>query len=150
MEIILLKYQKGLGEKDDIVSVKPGYARNFLIPQGIAILATATNKKIIAENLRQAAHRKEHIINEAKSIAEALEKIELKIETLAGPDGRLFGSVTPLMVIKKLEEAGHTVERQRVAFEAPIKEVGTHGVIIDLHKEVKAKLNIEVIAADRG
>lgn len=150
MEIILLKYQKGLGEKDDIVSVKPGYARNFLIPQEIAILATATSKKIIAENLRQAAHRKEHIINEARSIAEALEKIELKIETLAGPDGRLFGSVTPLMVIKKLEEAGHQVERQRVTFEAPIKEVGTHGVIIDLHKEVKAKLSIEVIAADRG
>jgi len=150
MEIILLKYHKGLGEKDDIVSVKPGFARNYLIPQGIAILATATNKKIIAENLRQAAHRKEHIINEAKAIAEALEKIELKIETLAGPDGRLFGSVTPLMVINKLEEAGHQVERQRVGFEGPIKEVGTHAVIIDLHKEVKAKLSVEVIAADRG
>lgn len=150
MEIILLKYQKGLGEKDDLVTVKPGYARNYLIPKKIAILATATNKKIIQENQRQAAHRKEHIINEARAIADGLEAVELKIETLAGPDGRLFGSVTPLMVINKLEEAGFAVERQRVGFEAPIKEVGTHVVIIDLHKEVKAKLNVEVIAAARG
>ena len=150
MEIILLKYQKGLGEKDDIVTVKPGYARNYLIPQKIAVLATATNKKIIAENQRQAEHRKEHIINEAKEQAEGLEAISLKIETLAGPDGRLFGSVTPLMVINQLEEAGFQVERQRVGFEAPIKELGTHVVIIDLHKEVKARLNVEVVNAPRG
>ncbi len=150
MEIILLKYQKGLGEKDDIVSVKPGYARNYLIPQGIAILATATSRKIIEENLRQAAHRKEHIINEARQIAKGLEALELKIETLAGPDGRLFGSVTPLMVANKLEEVGFDIERQRVAFDGAIKEVGTHVVVIDLHKEVKAKVNVEVIAAARG
>ncbi len=150
MEIILLKYQKGLGEKDDIVSVKPGYARNFLIPHGIAILATATNKKIITENQRQAAHRKEHIINEARQIAEGLEALELKIETLAGPDGRLFGSVTPLMVANKLEEAGFDIERQRVAFDGAIKEVGTHEIIIDLHKEVKAKVTVVVVAADRS
>jgi len=150
MEIILLKYQKGLGEKDDIVTVKPGYARNYLIPQKIAILATATNKKIIAENQRQAEHRKEHIIKEARETADRLEALALRIETLAGPDGRLFGSVTPLMVINQLEEAGFQLERQRVGFEAPIKELGNHTVIIDLHKEVKAKVNVEVVNAPRG
>ncbi len=150
MEIILLKYQKGLGEKDDIVTVKPGYARNYLIPKKIAVLATETNKKIIAENQRQAEHRKEHIINEAKEVAEAIESLELKIETLAGPDGRLFGSVTPLMVINKLEEAGFQIERQRIGFEAPIKEIGTHVVVIDLHKEVKARVNVVVTPAPRG
>lgn len=148
MDIILLKYQKGLGEKDDIVSVKPGYARNFLIPQGIAVMATKTNRKILEENLRQAAHRKEHIKNEALAKAESLASAALTIETLAGPDGRLFGSVTPLMVVSKLEEAGHDIDRQRVSFSAPIKELGTYTVIIDLHKEVKAEVPVNVVAVE--
>lgn len=149
MEIILLKYHPGLGDKDDIVKVKPGYGRNYLIPQGIAVLATKTNRKILAENLRQAAHRLEHIVAEAKGKAEELEGTTITIETLAGPDGRLFGSVTPLMVSNRLEEKGIQVERQRISFEAPIKELGTHYAIIDLHREVKAKLTIEVIAVDK-
>ena len=146
MDIILLKYQKGLGEKDDIVTVKPGYARNFLIPQGVAVMATATNRKILAENLRQASHRKEHIKNEAEGLAEKLNAVELTIETLAGPDGRLFGSVTPLMVAKQLEDQGFEVERQRISFDAPIKEIGVYNATVDLHKEVKASVKVNVIA----
>ncbi len=149
MEIILLKYHQGLGDKNDIVKVKPGYARNFLIPQGIAKLATKTNRKILEENLRQAAHRREHIVDEAKAKAEELEGLTIVIETLAGPDGRLFGSVTPLMVSNELEEKGIQVERQRISFENPVKELGTHYAIVDLLKEVKAKVTIEVTAVDK-
>jgi len=149
MEIILLKYHQGLGDKDDIVKVKPGYARNYLIPQGIAKLATKTNRKIHEENLRQAAHRREHIVAEAQAKAEEVQGLTIVIETLAGPDGRLFGSVTPLMVSNQLEEKGIQIERQRVSFEAPIKELGTHYAIIDLHKEVKAKVTIEVKAVEK-
>lgn len=147
MEVILKKYHKDLGEKNDIVSVKPGFARNYLIPQGIAIMATETNRKILAENLRQAAHKKDHIKNEALRVAEELEKLTLTIETLAGPDGRLFGSVTPLMVATQLEAKGYEVERQRISFEAAIKEIGSYAVMVDLHKEVKANVKIEVVAA---
>jgi large subunit ribosomal protein L9 len=123
MEVILKKYHKDLGEKNDIVSVKPGFARNFLIPQGIAIMATETNRKILTENLRQAAHKKDHIKNEALRVAEELEKLTLNISTLAGPDGRLFGSITPLMIANQLEAKGYGIERPRILFDTVIKEL---------------------------
>jgi large subunit ribosomal protein L9 len=147
MDVILKKYHKDLGEKNDIVSVKPGFARNFLIPQGIAIMATETNRKILTENMRQAAHKKDHIKNEALRIAEDLEKLTLTISTLAGPDGRLFGSVTPLMVATQLEAKGYEIERPRISFDTPIKEIGSYSITVDLHKEVKAKVKIEVVSA---
>jgi large subunit ribosomal protein L9 len=147
MEIILKKYHKGLGEKNDIVSVKPGFARNFLIPQGIAVLATESNKKMRTEDIKQAAHRVEHLLKEANAIAAKLADLTLTIETLAGPDGKLFGSVTTLMVHNQLEAKGISVDRQRISIETPIKHTGTHEAIVDLHKEVKAKLKLEVVAA---
>ena len=147
MEVILKKYHKDLGEKNDIVSVKPGFARNFLIPQGIAIMATETNRKILTENLRQAAHKKDHIKNEALRIAGELEKLTLNISTLAGPDGRLFGSITPLMIANQLEAKGYDIERPRILFDTVIKELGSYEITVDLHKEVKAKVKIEVVAA---
>lgn len=146
MDVILKKYHKGLGEKHDVVSVKPGFGRNFLIPQGIAVMATATRLKILAEDLKQASHRKDHIKNEALAVAEKLENVTLTIETLAGPDGRLFGSITPLMVAAQLEAQGYDFERQRVSFDGNIKEVGEYNAIIDLHKEVKATVKIIVAA----
>ena len=142
MEVILKKYHKDLGEKNDIVSVKPGFARNFLIPQGIAIMATETNRKILTENLRQAAHKKDHIKNEALRIAGELEKLTLTISTLAGPDGRLFGSITPLMIANQLEAKGYDIERPRILFDTVIKELGNYEITVDLHKEVKAKVKI--------
>ena len=147
MEVILKKYHKDLGEKNDIVSVKPGFGRNFLIPQGIAIMATETNRKILTENLRQAAHKKDHIKNEALRIAGELEKLTLTISTLAGPDGRLFGSITPLMIANQLEAKGYDIERPRILFDTVIKELGNYEITVDLHKEVKAKVKIEVVAA---
>ncbi|HEX2901351.1 MAG TPA: 50S ribosomal protein L9 [Bacteroidia bacterium] len=149
MEVILKKYHKDLGEKNDIVSVKPGFARNFLIPQGIAIMATETNRKILTENLRQAAHKKDHIKNEALRVAEELEKLTLNISTLAGPDGRLFGSITPLMIANQLEAKGYDIERPRILFDTVIKELGNYEITVDLHKEVKAKVKIEVVSAGK-
>ncbi|MEM0995463.1 MAG: 50S ribosomal protein L9 [Bacteroidota bacterium] len=146
MEVILKKYQKGLGEKNDIVKVKPGYARNYLIPQGIAILATEIARKRLAEDIRQAEHRIEHIRSEAQAEADKLNDLTLTIETLAGPDGKLFGAVTPLMVANRLEEQGYTVERQRISFEENIKMLGSYTAKVDVHKDVKATVNIEVVA----
>jgi large subunit ribosomal protein L9 len=150
MEVILKKYQKGLGEKHDIVKVKPGYARNYLIPQGIAVLATETARKRLAEDIRQAQHRIEHIRSEAQAIADKLNEVTLTIETLAGPDGKLFGAVTPLMVANQLEEQGYSVERQRVSFEENIKNTGSYTATVDLHKEVKAEVKLEVVAVEKN
>lgn len=147
MEIILKKYHKGLGEKNDVVTVKPGFGRNYLIPQGIGVLATATAMKVRTEEIRQAAHRTEHLIKEAQALASKLEDLTLNIETLAGPDGKLFGSVTTNMVAVQLEAKGITIDRARISFDTPIKNVGSYVVNIDLHKEIKAALKIEVTAA---
>lgn len=149
MEIILKKYHKGLGEKDDIVTVKPGFGRNYLIPQGIGVLATKTAKKILEENMRQASHRKEHMRAEAQKIADELNGLELVIETLAGPDGKLFGAVTPLMVANQLEEKGFNVERQRISFPENIKNLGSYTATIDIQKDVKAEVKIEVTAVSK-
>jgi large subunit ribosomal protein L9 len=149
MEIILKKYHKGLGEKGDVVSVKPGYGRNFLIPQGIGILATETALKRLKEDIRQADHRKEHIISEAQKLADQLNELTLVIETLAGPDGKLFGAVTSLMVANQLVENGFDIERQRVTFAENIKNVGSYTATVDLHKGVKATVKIEVVAVSK-
>lgn len=149
MEIILKKYHKGLGEKNDIVTVKPGFARNFLIPQGIAMLATATNRKILAENVKQAAHRVEHLLTEAKKVADKVAELSLTIESPAGPNGQLFGSVTTQMVHNALEAQGVSVDRQRISFEAPIKRVGSYEALLDLHKDIKSKVKIEVVASPK-
>jgi large subunit ribosomal protein L9 len=146
MEVILKKYHKGLGEKHDVVTVKPGYGRNYLIPQGIATLATKTAIKRLNEDVRQAQHRIEHIRSEAQKIADELNELTITIQTLAGPDGKLFGAVTSLMVANKLEESGYSVERQRVNFEENIKNTGSYTATVDLHKEVQATVKIEVTA----
>ena len=147
MKVIFLQNVKKVGQKDQIKEMNDGYVRNFLIPQGIAIMATETNRKILTENLRQAAHKKDHIKNEALRIAGELEKLTLTISTLAGPDGRLFGSITPLMIANQLEAKGYDIERPRILFDTVIKELGNYEITVDLHKEVKAKVKIEVVAA---
>lgn len=145
MEIILKKYHKGLGEKNDIVTVKPGFARNFLIPQGIAMLASETNRKVLAENIRQAAHRVQQLVTEANKIAEKVAEMTLTMEALAGPNGQLFGSVTTQMVHAQLEAKGIMVERQRISFETPIKRIGSYEAHLDLHKDIKVTVKIEVV-----
>lgn len=148
MEVILKKYHKGLGEKGDIVSVKPGFGRNFLIPQGIAVLATESARKVQAENDRQAQHKIQHILDQARKLAEKIEALSLTIPTLAGETGKIFGSVTNTMVVNRLAEEGIEVDRKRVSFESDIKELGEYTVKVDLHREVKAALKVVVIAAE--
>lgn len=148
MEVILKKYHKGLGEKGDIVSVKPGFGRNFLIPQGIAVLATESARKVQAENDRQAQHKIQHILDQARKLAEKIEALSLTIPTLAGETGKIFGSVTNTMVVNRLAEEGVEVDRKRVSFESDIKELGEYTVKVDLHREVKAALKVVVIAAE--
>ena len=148
MEIILKQDIKHVGYKDDLVTVKSGYGRNYLIPQGLAVLATESNKKVLAENLKQAAHKAEKIKNDALALSEKIGELTLQIEAKAGESGKIFGAVTPLQVSEALEAKGIEVERRRITFQSDIKELGTYGAELDLHKEVKHDISIEVVAAN--
>jgi large subunit ribosomal protein L9 len=143
MEIILTQFVKNLGEKDDVVKVKPGYARNFLIPQGMALLATATNRKILEEKKRQAAHKIEFVRLKAQEFADKLAGTRVIIETLAGADGKLFGSVTALMIAQQLNEKGFEVDRKMITFD-DIRQTGEYTATIHFHRDVKAEIEIEV------
>ena len=145
MEIILLASVRNLGDKDDVANVKPGYANNYLIPQGLAIAATKTNKKIVAENLRQAEHRQEKIKEEARKLAELLSSLTLKVQTLVGKEGKIFGSVTPIQIGNMLKEKGFDIDRRKITIPDEIKSVGEYTATISLHREVKAEVKFEVL-----
>jgi large subunit ribosomal protein L9 len=145
MEIILKTDIVGLGYKNDVVVVKPGYARNYLIPQGFAQLATASNRKVLAENLKQAAHKAEKIKTEALTTAEAIGGIEIVIPMKTGESGRIFGRVTNTQVADALKEKGFDIDRKKIALE-DIKNVGDYSATVDLHKEVKQKVTVKVVA----
>ena len=146
MEIILREDIKGLGYKNDIVSVKPGYGRNYLMPQGMAIIARHSNKKMIEENIRQAAHKAEKALKDAQAIADKMGDLSLEIKTKAGDSGKIFGAITALQVSDALAAKGFEVDRKKVSFAAPIKEIGEHKAILDLHKEVHHELTLNVVA----
>ena len=148
MDIILKQDVANLGYKNDIVSVKPGYGRNFLIPQGMAILATERNRKILAEEMRQQAHKEEKIKGEAMEKASALEGLKLRIPAKAGASGKIFGSVNSIMIANAIKEAtGIEVNRKQIVLnEEAIKEVGEYKAKIKLHKEVQAEVDFEVFA----
>ena len=145
MEIILKTDIVGLGYKNDMVVVKPGYARNYLIPQGFAQLATASNRKVLAENLKQAAHKAEKIKTEALSIAEAIGDMVITIPMKTGESGRIFGRVTNTQVADALKEKGFDIDRKKISLE-DIKNVGDYTALVDLHKEVKHKVAVQVVA----
>jgi len=145
MEIILKTDIVGLGYKNDVVVVKPGYARNYLIPQGFAQLATASNRKVLAENLKQAAHKAEKIKTEALNIAEAIGDMVIVIPMKTGESGRIFGRVTNTQVSDALKEKGFDIDRKKIALE-DIKNVGDYTATVDLHKEVKHKVAVQVVA----
>jgi large subunit ribosomal protein L9 len=147
MEIILKEYVKGLGHKNEIVNVRPGYARNFLIPKGFAIIATDSSKKVIAENLKQAAHKIEKIKNEALALASSIGNIVLEIPAKIGDSGKIFGSVTTLQLSQALKDRGFDIDRKKISFETDIKTAGDYVAVLDLHKEVKHKLAFKVIPA---
>ncbi|MEM1136942.1 MAG: 50S ribosomal protein L9 [Bacteroidota bacterium] len=147
MEVILKNDIKGLGYKDDIVKVKPGYGRNYLIPQGLAVLATASNKKVVAENLKQAAHKAEKVKTEAENIANSMGELVLSIGAKAGESGKIFGAVTALQIADALKEKGFEIDRRKISFTSDIKMLGDYSIVLDLHKEVKKEIAIKVVEA---
>jgi large subunit ribosomal protein L9 len=146
MEIILKQSVKGLGDKDDRVVVKPGYARNYLIPQGYAVLATPSNIKMMEETQRQQARKREQIKRDAQNLAERLEGLRLEIRTKAGETGKIFGAVTALQISAALREKGFEVDRRQIEIADDIKMLGSYHAILNLHKEVKPKVIIDVVA----
>ncbi len=145
MEIILLKDVPNLGFKDDVVKVKNGYARNYLIPQGFARLATPGAKKELAEKLRQRAHKEKDIIENARKTAEKLQALEIKIPAKAGKLGKLFGSVNNADLEKALNEAGFDIERKYIkVVGGNVKRLGKYTAIVRLHREVVVELPFEV------
>jgi large subunit ribosomal protein L9 len=147
MEVILKQDMKGLGFKDDVVKVRPGYGRNFLIPKGIANLATETNKKILAENVKQRAFKEEKLRKEASSNAEKLTGVSISVGAKAGESGKIFGSVTNIQVAEALKKAGFDVERKNIELkEDAIKALGTYTAKVRLYKDITAEVSFEVVA----
>lgn len=144
MEIILKKDVQNLGFKDDVVSVKAGYGRNFLIPQGFAQLATPSAKKVLAENLKQKAHKEAKIVNDAKALAETLKALEIKIAAKAGGE-KLFGSITNSDIAEALEKAGHVIDRKFIT-SGIVKRTGKYSATIRLHRDVVIDLPYEIVA----
>lgn len=147
MEVILKTDIKGLGYKNDTVAVKPGYGRNYLIPQGFAIIASTSNKKMIAENIKQASHKADKIKNDAEAIAAAIGENALEIKAKVGDSGKIFGAVTTLQISDALKAMGIDVDRKKISFKGEVKFVGDYEVEIDLHKEVKKDVKFAVVAA---
>lgn len=144
MEIILKQDVQNLGFKDDVVNVKPGYARNYLIPQGFALLATPSAKKVLAENLRQRAHKEQKLVDEAKKQAEAIKALDIKISAKAGGE-KLFGSITNIDLAEVLGKEGQAVDRKYIT-SGIVKRVGKYAASIRLHRDVIFELPYEVIA----
>jgi large subunit ribosomal protein L9 len=146
MDIILKQDVKNLGEKDEIVKVKPGYGRNFLIPQGVAILATVSARKVLAENLKQAQFKQDKIRKDADELATKLENVKLTIGAKAGETGKIFGAINTIQVADALKKQGFEVDRRRITFDQDPKFVGEYTANLNLHKEVKVKVPFEVVA----
>ena len=147
MEVILKQDLKGLGYKNDIVKVKNGYGRNFLIPQRIAVLATESNKKMQAEEIKQSSFKEEKLRNEATIMAAKFADVTVKVGAKAGESGKIFGSVTNIQLADALKKAGYDVERKNIEInEDAIKALGTYSAKVRLFKEISATINFEVIA----
>jgi large subunit ribosomal protein L9 len=146
MEIILKQDVNKLGQKDDIVNVKDGYGRNFLIPRGFAIAATPSEKKMHTENLRQRAHKEEKIKIAAQEIARKLEGVKLVVGAKTSTSGKIFGSVNTIQIAESLKEKGFDIDRKSITLpEDQIKEVGSYKAVVKLHREVKVEIEFEIV-----
>ncbi|MFA5694323.1 MAG: 50S ribosomal protein L9 [Proteiniphilum sp.] len=146
MEVILKEDILTLGYKDDVVNVKKGYARNYLIPQGKAIIASESAKKVLAENQKQRAHKLTQIKADAQAIADKMEGVSLTIGAKTSTTGTIFGSVTNIQIAEALKEKGFEVDRKLILIKDQVKEVGTYNAVIKLHKEVSVDVPFEVVA----
>ncbi|MFO8023170.1 MAG: 50S ribosomal protein L9 [Perlabentimonas sp.] len=147
MEIILKQDISNLGHKDDLLTVKNGYARNYLIPKGYAIAATESAKKVHAENIKQRAHKEEKIKADAEEIAKKLEGTKLTLGAKTSSTGKIFGSVNTIQIAEMLTEKGFDIDRKKISIkEDAIKEVGSYTAEIKLHRDVKVEIEFEVKA----
>jgi large subunit ribosomal protein L9 len=146
MEIILKEDVTNLGYKGDIVNVKPGYGRNFLIPTKKAVLATESAKKMLAEDLKQRAHKLECLKNDAIELAEKLKDITLSVGAKTSTTGKIFGAVGPIQLADAFEKAGFAVDRKVIVLKDAVKEIGSYKATLKLHKEVTIEVAFEVVA----
>ncbi|MCH5234586.1 MAG: 50S ribosomal protein L9 [Muribaculaceae bacterium] len=146
MKLILKENIPSLGYKDDVVEVKDGYGRNYLIPQGLAIIASEAALKRRAEDQKQRAHKLEKIKADAEAAAAALEDVKLTIGAKTSSKGTIFGSVNALQIAEALEKLGHIVDRKIIDIKDPVKEVGVYKAVIRFHKDVVKEIEFEVIA----
>ena len=146
MKIILKEDVRGLGYKDDIVEVKDGYGRNFLIPQGKAVIANNANLRQLEENNRQRAHKLAKIKADAEAVAASLTDVSLTIGAKASATGTIFGSVNNIQIAEALEKLGHNIDRKIIVLKEPVKELGKYTAKVNLHKEVSVEIPFEVVA----
>ena len=148
MELILKEDVVNLGYKNDIVTVKSGYGRNYLIPTGKAVIASPAAKKMLAEELKQRAHKLEKIKKDAEAVAESLKNVSLKIATKVSATGAVYGSVNNIQIAEELAKLGHNIDRKIIVVKDTVKEVGQYKAIIKLHKEVSVEIPFEVVAEE--
>ena len=146
MKLILKEDVSGLGYKDDVVEVKSGYGRNYLIPTGKAVIAAPSALKVLAENQRQRAHKLAKIKADAEALAAQLSGLELTIGAKTSATGTIFGSVNSIQIAEALEKLGHNVDRKLIDIKEPVKEVGKYNATVRLHKEVTVEIPFEVVA----
>ncbi|MBQ1209175.1 MAG: 50S ribosomal protein L9 [Bacteroidales bacterium] len=145
MEIILKKDVANLGNADEIVNVKTGYAVNYLIPQGFAILATASAKKVLAENIRQRAHKEAKLVADAEALVAKLAEVTVQLSAKVSESGKLFGAVTTAQVAEALVAKGFEIDKKDITLEA-VKELGTYEATVKCYKSVKGTVKVEVVA----
>jgi large subunit ribosomal protein L9 len=151
MELILKEDVQNLGFKDDLVNVKNGFGRNYLIPKGLAAMATPSAKKVLAENLKQKAHKEKKVVDEANKMAEAIKQLEIKIAAKAGAGDKLFGSITNIDLAEALEKAGQPIDKKFISINGgSIKRTGPYNAKIRLHREVIFDFSFDVVADANG
>jgi large subunit ribosomal protein L9 len=146
MKVILKHDVKALGFKDDVVSVKNGYANNFLIPRGMAMIASPGNLKMINENIRQANFKQEKIKKDAEAMAGKVNGLSFTIGAKAGANGKIFGSITSLQISQALKGQGLDIDRRKIVIDQDIKMLGSYTATINLHREISVQVNLEVVA----
>lgn len=146
MEIILKEDVANLGYKDDIVTVKSGYGRNYLIPQGKAVIATESARKMLAENLKQRAHKLAKIKQDAEELAAKLEGVSLTIGAKTSSTGTIFGSVTNIQISEALEKLGYNIDRKTIVIKDAVKEIGSYKALLKLHREVSVEIPFDVVS----
>jgi large subunit ribosomal protein L9 len=145
MKIILKENLKNLGAQGDVLTVKDGYANNYLFPRGLAVMATSSNIKMMEENNRQGALKREKLKTDALSLSEQLKELKITIGTKAGSNNKIFGSVTPLQVSQALKVMGYEIDRRKIEVD-DIKMLGSYEAIVNLHRDVAVKIGVEVVA----